>query len=622
MMLLSLLATVAEATTGSEQQPLGVDLLLEQGIPAEPVPDTYVQGYIVGCLDKVFGVYQPKWDVPSSPVTNLLLAAAADVRNADRCIVVQLPKGEIRDAISPYKIGNLGKKVAVRGSHEMYLDRNGIKGTDWYKFIEDGGGDTPGPEPDDAVSIFSSLNEDAWTMDPYWNEEVVSMPESMSYVWHWKSKDGKNFMNGSAFINDVDNAAESYLVSRSSFNLTGYKSIKASFDHAAKFQTTLRSLCGFCIREAGSAEWVKIDIPQWPEPGTWNFRSSGDIDLTAYAGKTIQVAFLYKSTTAGADTWEVKNLEISGVPDGRELKDAALEWSAAEASATIGEDFDAPTLTFATTAPISYSSSDPGVASISREGRVSLIGPGTVTITASAGANGEYQAGEASYTLTVAAPAEQGQMFRLLLNYDDTECDWTFVNESLSDGLSYVWSWRKLDKEGTYYLNASGYVGGAPHAAEAYAISPVIPLEGYRDIKVSFEHAAKFHTNLSSFAAFLIREEGQTEWTRLPIGSWPEPGSWAFASSGKADISAYDGKRVQLAFKYGSNEYGADTWEIRNVRFFGYANAQGGIGDIDSDSDDTPARFYDLSGRAVSGTPSPGLYIRVRGDKAVKVVIR
>ena len=184
-------APKAWSAAGSEEAPLSVTELLEQGVPSEAVPDTYVQGYIVGCLDKVFGVYQPKWDVPSAPVTNLLLAATADVRDVARCITVNLPKGEVRDAISPYVIGNLGRKVVVRGSNELYLEYNGIKGTDWYKFIEDEDPDNPvTPDDPDVITIFESLQEDAWTMDPYWTEDVVKMPASMSYVWRWKSVDG------------------------------------------------------------------------------------------------------------------------------------------------------------------------------------------------------------------------------------------------------------------------------------------------------------------------------------------------------------------------------------------------------------------------------------------------
>ena len=615
--------SVCAAETGSEQAPLSVSEVLAQGTPAEAVPNTYVKGYIVGDLAKVFGVYQPEWTVPAAQVTNMLLADAPDVRDISKCVPVQLPKGEIRDAISPYKIGNLGKQIIVRGSHEAYTlgeTYNGIKGTDWYKFVEAEGPDTPDvPDDKTVISIFESLSEDAWTMDPYWTEEVITMPSSMNYVWYWKSYNGANFMNGTGHIGDVDNAVKSYLVSKSAFNLTGYESVEVEFEHAAKFQTTLRDLCKFVVREAGSDQWQELAIPVWPEAGTWTFVKSGKIDLSAFIGKTIQVAFLYQSTTEGADTWEVKNLKMTGKVDGSKLKPAGLAWSATEAKAILGEAFEAPELSFSTTAPIYYSSSNPSVASVNSEGRISTFAEGETEIKAYSAANGEYEAGEAVYHLVVEASENQPVVFNLLLDYDSPECDWTFENKVLPEELTFVWSWKEYG--GAYYLNGSAYKGG-PFEAEAYAVSPVISLAGYKDITVSFEHAAKFQTNLAMLSSFLVREAGTTEWTELRIANWPEPGSWAFVNSGKADISAFDGKNIQLAFQYGSNEYGADTWEVRNVRLSGVPAPSDSIDAVEADDIDAEPVYYDLSGRRVSGTPAAGIYIKVRGSKVEKVLMR
>jgi hypothetical protein len=54
-----------------------------------------------------------------------------------------------------------------------------------------------------------------------------------------------------------------------------------------------------------------LTIPTWPTSGAWTFANSGDIDLSAYAGKKIQVAFKYVSTSSQADTWEIKNLVVT-----------------------------------------------------------------------------------------------------------------------------------------------------------------------------------------------------------------------------------------------------------------------------------------------------------------------
>lgn len=83
---------------------------------------------------------------------------------------------------------------------------------------------------------------------------------------------------------------------------------------------------------------------------------------------------------------------------------AGLEFAAATAEATIGEAFTAPTLTFATTAAISYTSSTPAVATVdAATGVVTPLTEGTTTIMATSAANDEFEAGSAQYVLTVKA---------------------------------------------------------------------------------------------------------------------------------------------------------------------------------------------------------------------------
>lgn len=144
--------------------------------------------------------------------------------------------------------------------------------------------------------------------------------------------------------------------------------------------------------------------------------------------------------------------------------------------------------------------------------------------------------------------------------------DWTFDNVNLSSGLSYVWQWAS---DG--YLKASAYSGGNK-AAVSYAVSPVISLKGCTGCNVTFDQAAKFQTTLKDLCKFVIREAGTEEWTEVEIPYWPSAGSWSFATSGQVDIHQFDGKDVQVGFKYESTTEGADTWEIKNLQVLGYSN--------------------------------------------------
>ena len=151
-----------------------------------------------------------------------------------------------------------------------------------------------------------TTSADGWTFDN------VQMPAGGSYVWSWKSGDYGAYLNGSAYIGGAAKEALSYAVSPE-FDLTGIMNPKIVFDHAAKFQTTLREMCKISVRVAGTTEWKDYEIPNWPGAGTWTFASSGSISLEEFAGKKIQVAFKYHSSTAGADTWEIKNFVLSGL---------------------------------------------------------------------------------------------------------------------------------------------------------------------------------------------------------------------------------------------------------------------------------------------------------------------
>lgn len=153
------------------------------------------------------------------------------------------------------------------------------------------------------------------------------------------------------------------------------------------------------------------------------------------------------------------------------------------------------------------------------------------------------------------------------LNEDAATCDWTFENVKMPSTMTHVWSWATYNNK--HYLNASGYVGGKANETEAYAISPVIDLSGVSEASVSFEQAAKFQTTLRSLCGIYVRLEGATDWTQLTIPAWCEAGSWTFASSGAMSLNAYAGKKIQLAFKYGSSSAGADTWEVKNVKITG-----------------------------------------------------
>lgn len=173
---------------------------------------------------------------------------------------------------------------------------------------------------------------------------------------------------------------------------------------------------------------------------------------------------------------------------------------------------------------------------------------------------------EADIPSTPEPPADPNALYSML-NENAGSIDWTYDNISLGEGLSYVWEWKEYS--GSHYLNGSGYAGGKAIPALSYAYSPAVSLAGVTGTKVQFEHAAKFQTTIVSLGKLVVREAGASQWTEFDIPTWPGTDSWKFVSSGIIDISTFDGKNVEIGFKYESTAAGADTWEIKNLKVTG-----------------------------------------------------
>ena len=118
----------------------------------------------------------------------------------------------------------------------------------------------------------------------------------------------------------------------------------------------------------------------------------------------------------------------------------------------LGETFTAPTLTNPHNLPVSYSSSELGVATVHEtSGTVTLVGAGTTTITASSAETNTYAAGSASYTLTVVDPDAPGTQ-----NNPYTVAQALAANAVKDVYVKGIVS--KIDELSTQYGNATYYI--------------------------------------------------------------------------------------------------------------------------------------------------------------------
>lgn len=145
-------------------------------------------------------------------------------------------------------------------------------------------------------------------------------------IWKYDASSEKTKAYGaqaSAYEGSDDNRtnykAESWLISPE-IDLTNYTDANLFFDHAFAFlydKKTNKSgnpsdFFSVQVSEDGGSTWQPREIPQWlVSHSYYELDQSGNISLSAFKGKKIKIAFVYKSTLEFAPTWEITNVTVS-----------------------------------------------------------------------------------------------------------------------------------------------------------------------------------------------------------------------------------------------------------------------------------------------------------------------
>ena len=97
----------------------------------------------------------------------------------------------------------------------------------------------------------------------------------------------------------------------------------------------------------------------------------------------------------------IHSIEVTYTADLGDKKECGLSFAGKQYEAAMGDDFVAPELSNPNNLPVSWSSSDDKVATVDDNGKVTLVGKGSVVITASTEGNDDFAAGSAKYDITV-----------------------------------------------------------------------------------------------------------------------------------------------------------------------------------------------------------------------------
>ncbi len=143
--------------------------------------------------------------------------------------------------------------------------------------------------------------------------------------------------------------------------------------------------------------------------------------------------------------------------------------------------------------------------------------------------------------------------------------DFTLDNVKLPEGSTYVW--KHDTYKGDSYMKASAYVGGSSKASEGWLLSPEMKLSANANAVLTYDQAWKNFASVADAkvqATVWVKEVGGT-WVEVKGDNFPENTSYDFYNSGKIDLSAFNGKNIQVGFKYTSTTASSGTWEVKNV---------------------------------------------------------
>lgn len=126
---------------------------------------------------------------------------------------------------------------------------------------------------------------------------------------------------------------------------------------------------------------------------------------------------------------------------GSTLPSPPLSWSASSYTAILGSDQNVfPTLSNPHDLAVTFKSSNTEMATVNASGAVTLVAPGTVSITANTAATDQYAAGSASYLLTIKKNADDGTVTTVFDSAGDPSSEDDIANTTFTRLVTITYS--------------------------------------------------------------------------------------------------------------------------------------------------------------------------------------
>lgn len=251
-------------------------------------------------------------------------------------------------------------------------------------------------------------------------------------------------------------------------------------------------------------------------------------------------------------TGSQKNLTLYKLDSGKQAVTVAFNEVSGNKEVFFTESFTYNSAATATPErPITYSSSNQEVATISAEGIVTVVGPGTTIIKATTEGDDSYEEGAAQYTLTVRAAS-------VTLPYS------TDFKSGLGEWLTYVTYGTTEWGSTSYGAQANGYNKGN---GETYLVSPAVSASSIvlsfgSEVAFSGPDAQLFYS--SNFDPSTMTQPAEATWTEITdMATWAS--SQETTPSGDIELKNLTAP-IRFAFKYTcSEDEGAARWTITDL---------------------------------------------------------
>lgn len=343
-------------------------------------------------------------------------------------------------------------------------------------------------------------------------------------IWSHSTQNG-TYMKATGFESSTSrHAAESRLVSPW-IDLTGVSHAYAQFDHAHRYAGTASTeLTFWVLTDATNATWQKETIPTYAAGNNWTFVNSGEIDLSAYAGNKVKIAFKYISdgTSSGTSTWEINNVYVA-----EKVYTTEFTMDSDEITVEVGKTKN-NNVTVNSGATITYSSDDESIAIVAADGTITGVAEGDTYINVHVDANGGYPAKDDMFEVHV-IPAIAYNSFTWDLSTDQT------VSAS-TEALN--WNYRGVTMaaaKGTATTNTNSYYPGSGRTSTRFYSGSTLTITPYSGSTIGY---VEFTATTNGYATALKNSTWSNASTSMEDGNdvtlvtvTPDNGNNAFSAT-------------------------------------------------------------------------------------------